>query len=63
MEVLIILKKNNSKLSERKSKKACAASRLDNKRTKCMPRKLFICGFEDHLIAKSPKTTKGNYKQ
>ena len=40
--------------------KSCAAGDLDNRCTERTPHKCSICGSEDHLIAKCPKTPKDN---
>ena len=41
----------------------CAAGHSYNRQTELTPRKLFICGSQNHLIAKFPKPPKDNYKQ
>ena len=35
---------------------------MDNRRKECTPWKCFICGSEDHLIAKCPKPPEDNEK-
>ena len=62
VEVLITLQKKNSKGSDRKRKKSCAAGDSDNRQTERTPQKCFRCGSEDHLIEKCPKPPKDNEK-
>ena len=47
----------------KEKEKARVAGVLDNIRTERTPRKCFRCGYEDHLIAKCPKSPKGNDKR
>ena len=39
----------------REKKKSRAAGDLDNRKTERTHRKMFICGYEDHIIEKYPK--------
>ena len=48
--------------TRKEKKKYSAAGGSDNRRTERIPRKCFICGSEDHLIAKCPKAIKDNKK-
>ena len=63
VEVLITLRKILSKRSDRKKENFRAAGHSDNRQTERPPPKCFICGYEDHLIAKCPNPPKDNQKR
>ena len=62
VDVPTILQEKPRKYQKGKGKH-CAAGDLDNRQAERMPRKCLRCVSNDHLIAKSLKPLKENYKQ
>ena len=62
VEVLITLQ-NFFQKDKKGKEKTRAVDAPDNRRTEQPPRKCFICGYEDHLIAKFPNPPKDNEKR
>ena len=62
VDLINILRKNVSKGSDRKRKKARAVGISSNRKSECLPWECYRCGSEDRMIAKYPKPSKDSEK-